>query len=286
MDMTMHMIESTNGVRVALHHVGGAGKPLLICHATGFHGRAYDPMAVALMGHFDVWAIDLRGHGASTAPESGDFAWVGMAEDVAVAIDHIDSGPVIGVGHSLGGASILLAELERPGLFAAAYLYEPIVFPSDRVEGPDENPMSGPARKRRPVFPSKQAAIDRYGSRPPLNVLRVDALAAYVEHGFVETETGEVRLACEPEAEARTFEATDKMTLERLDGLELPLVVAAGAPVPGTDLAAFAAATVEGVAGARLCSHPELGHFGPLEDPDRIAQEVIDWLAAPASEQG
>ncbi len=276
--MTIHMLESTEGVQVALHHVGGDGRPMLICHATGFHGRAYQPMAEVLAAHFDVWAVDMRGHGAATIPANGDFAWTGMARDVAVAIDHIDAGPVVGFGHSMGGAAILLAELESPGTFSAAYLYEPIVFPAERMEGRGENPMAGPARKRRPVFASRAAALERYGSRPPLNGLRGDALAAYVEYGFVDTDDGDVRLACEPESEARTFEADDKMTLDRLGPLQLPLMVAAGASVPGPNPAEFAPAIVAGVDGAQLRMHQDLGHFGPLEDPDRIADEIIDWL--------
>ena len=32
------MVESTDGVVVALHDLGGAGPPLLFLHATGCHG--------------------------------------------------------------------------------------------------------------------------------------------------------------------------------------------------------------------------------------------------------
>ena len=60
-------------------------------------------------------------------------------------------------GHSVGGATVLLAELARPGLLDAAYLYEPIVWPVGFAhEGP--NPMAGPARRRREVFGSRAEA--------------------------------------------------------------------------------------------------------------------------------
>ena len=38
-------VPSSGGVAVALHDLGGTGAPLLVCHATGFHGRMYAPLA-------------------------------------------------------------------------------------------------------------------------------------------------------------------------------------------------------------------------------------------------
>ena len=268
-------VESSSGVRISLHRLGGTGPDLLICHATGFHGLTYAPLARYLTGHFTVWALDFRGHGSSEAPADGDFGWAGMAADVRSAIDAIGTGPVVGFGHSLGGAAILLAELTRPGSIAGAFLYEPIVFPREVLLARPENPMSGPARKRRDVFPSRREARKRYASRPPLDELRTDALAAYVEHGFVDTDDGEVRLACLPEHEARTYEADVDFTLERLDGLALPLTVAIGLAEDDPGPAALAPAVVEAVAGARLLEYPDLGHFGPLHAPARIAADIV-----------
>ncbi|MCP3934828.1 MAG: alpha/beta hydrolase, partial [Actinomycetia bacterium] len=102
-----YRVPSSDGVELTLHHLGGTGPPLLISHATGFHGLAYAPMARALGTDFDVWAIDLRGHGGSTPPACGDFVWRGMADDVTAAIAEIGVEPVFGVGHSMGGAAIL-----------------------------------------------------------------------------------------------------------------------------------------------------------------------------------
>jgi pimeloyl-ACP methyl ester carboxylesterase len=265
-------------VELAVHHLGGHGPGLLVCHATGFHGLAYAPMARDLARVADVWALDFRGHGSSTPPRSGDFTWDGMADDVLAAVDAIGTGPVLAVGHSLGGAAILLAELDRPGSITRAYLYEPIVFPREHVLGRAESPMSGPARNRRDVFPSKRAAFERYASRPPLDALRPDALAAYVEHGFVGTGTGEVRLACRPEHEARTFEAEDRMTLDRLADLDLPVVIGVGARAPHPGPADLAPAVAAAVRGSRLIEYADLGHFGPLQDPDRIAADVAATL--------
>ena len=43
-----HVIASTDGVELAVHDHGGAGPTLVFCHATGLHGRVWDPVADAL----------------------------------------------------------------------------------------------------------------------------------------------------------------------------------------------------------------------------------------------
>src|SRR3954447_18535795 len=118
-------VSSTNGVTIELHDLGGDGEPLIICHATGFCGRAYEPLAVGLRGFFHVWAIDFRGHGDSTVPADGDFAWTGMAEDLLAAVDAVGVPSSSGFGHALGGGVLFRAALARPGLLDSAYLYEP-----------------------------------------------------------------------------------------------------------------------------------------------------------------
>ena len=271
---TQVRVDSTDDVSIALHDLGGSGPELVICHATGFHGLAYAPMARALLEHHHVWAIDFRGHGASTPPAGGDFAWKGMAQDLLACVDAIGTQSVLAFGHSLGGATVLLAELTRPGVIRAAYLYEPIVFPREFLVGRSDNPMSGAARKRREVFASKAEALMRYASRPPLRVLRADSLAAYVEGGFEELEDGTVRLACRAEYEARTFECEEKMTLDRIGGISIPVTIGVGLVGGTPNPADFAPAIVEALIDARLVEYPLLGHFGPFEAPELIADDV------------
>ena len=279
--MIRHIVPSTDDVAIALHELGGAGPDLVICHATGFHGLAYEPFARRLQDDFTVWAIDFRGHGASTAPMSGDFAWRGMAEDLRACVDHIGCAGIFAVGHSMGGAAILLAELANPGTITASYLFEPIVFPADFVVASAENVMGTAARNRREVFSTKREALERYSGRPPLSALDSDALAAYVEHGFVDLDDGTIRLACRAEHEARTFECETKVTADRIEGVRLPMTVGAGTVGGNPNPADFAPSIVAAVPGATLIAYDDMGHFGPLEDPDRIAADVLAAFTAP-----
>lgn len=204
-----------------------------------------------------------------------------MAEDVQAVVDALGGGPIAAMGHSLGGASILLTALDDPAMFSSAYLFEPIVFSAEHLASRGDNPMAGPARKRRAVFESREAAIERYGSRPPLSVLHPDAMAAYVNYGFVDTDDGQVTLACTPESEAATFEAEDKMTFDRLVGIKVPALVAVGMETPERPGPAdWAPDIAKTLAGGELREHRDLTHFGPLEAPERIAADIAAWAHA------
>jgi pimeloyl-ACP methyl ester carboxylesterase len=270
-------VPSTDGVVLEVHDLGGRGEALLIAHATGMCALAYGPLAVPLRRRFHVWALDFRGHGDSSPPVDGDFAWSGMGEDVLAAVDAAAAGPVYGVGHSMGGAALLLAELRRPGLLRSAYLYEPIILPENAPPLGDDNPMAAGSRRRRPTFASRAEALWRYANRPPLDRWRADVLAAYVTHGFREQEDGSVRLKCEPEHEARTFEAESKMSVDLVRGLRMPTTVAIGAEAQGSPApAAFGPSVAEAMPNARLESHRHLGHFGPLEAPNLVGDAVVE----------
>lgn len=272
-------IESTRGVSLALHCFGGDGPPLLINHATGFHARCYLPMAPRLTRHFTVWGVDFTGHGGSTSPTDGDFAWEGFADDVLAVVDHIGADSVCAFGHSMGGTATLLAERKRPGVIDRAFLYEPIVFPPEVLDArPRNSIMADAAAKRRAEFDSRADALARYASRPPLGLMRADALWCYVEYGFVDTDHGTVELACAPASEAATFNnagtaAKDVVTVQSRT------TIAFGRAVEDPSPAAFATPLAEALPNGRALGYDGLGHFGPLQDPDRIAADVIDFLA-------
>jgi pimeloyl-ACP methyl ester carboxylesterase len=269
-------VPSTNSVSVAVHNLGGSGEPLVILHATGFHGRAYAPMANVLKRHFQVWAVDLRGHGATNAPDNGDFAWNGMVNDLLCSVEALGIGPFHAFGHSMGGAVTLAAEVARPGLLQSAFVFEPIVMNPDwLVARGGVNPMSGPARKRREIFPNRAEAMARYASRMPLGLLRADALWAYVEHGFVDLPDGTVQLACRGESEARTFEGNDKITVAEVAGITTPITVAAGTISAGDAPDRLAEPLARALPRGRFVSYPFVGHFGPFQEPERIAADVL-----------
>lgn len=274
------LVASTGGVTLALHDMGGAdGAPiLLVLHATGFNGQMYEAVVAPLRNRYRIWAVDFRGHGASTIPSDGDFHWSGMADDVLNCIDELGGGPVDVFGHSMGAASAVAAAMRRPGAIRAGYLFEPIIRATGFGDPEGPNPMGAAARRRREIFPSRAEALDRYASRPPLNTLRADVLHAYVRYGFVDLPDGTVRLACRAESEARTFDAPGKLSVDDISDASGRFVIARGlrgsGPGPGTAAPAIA----EALPDASLVDYELVGHFGPFEMPDMVASDVAALL--------
>jgi pimeloyl-ACP methyl ester carboxylesterase len=265
-------------VTLALHDLGGDGPDLLLCHPTGFHAITWAPVASALASVAHCWAVDFRGHGDSTRPDSGSYDWHGMADDVLAVIDHLELTGVRGVGHSMGGAALLLAEEARPGTMAALWCYEPIVFPPFEALGTGtggESPLAAGARRRKAWFPDLAAARANYASKPPLGAFRPDALDAYVEGGFRPAggPDGGVELKCAPEVEASVFDmGGGHGGFAHLGEVACPVtVVASGDGAPPARAAEFVA---EALPQGRLVTMPELTHFGPMEDPKAVAAAV------------
>ena len=276
----MH-VPSTDGVTVALHDLGGDGPTLLVSHATGFCGRVYEPLAAARSSRFHVWALDFRGHGESTAPASEALHWHRITDDLAAAVAALGDEPIGVFGHSMGGACALLLEHRSPGSFAWAYVFEPIVRP-DAALFATSNPMAEQAARRRATFPSRAEVMLRYAERPPLSTLRADCLRAYVQHGFREDEDGSVTLRCAPAVEAGVFARSGDITLDDVEDVAVPVTVAFGAVESS---AVFSPAMLAGdvadrVQNGRLERFDRLGHLGPMQDPELVADSVLALAAS------
>jgi pimeloyl-ACP methyl ester carboxylesterase len=287
----MRLLPGPDGSQLAVHELGDGRRPTLLCHATGFHGLVWEPFAKALGDGFARWSMDFRAHGASVVPEGEVPGWAGFRDDVVAVIDGLDlpAGEVFGVGHSMGGAGLLLVEQLRPGTFAGLYLFEPITPPPGALgrgaqpgDEPAPNPLAEGAARRRPTFPSAAEALANYAAKPPLNRLRADALEAYVRHGFVPdpepgASEGAVRLACRPGDESLVYRGAPVHDgFDRLTEVRCPVVVAMG-DEPGP--AAFAPAIADQLPAGRLEVFDQLGHFGPLEAPDRVAAAAAAFAA-------
>ena len=179
-----------------------------------------------------------------------------------------------GVGHSKGAASLLLAEQARPGTFRALWLYEPVVVPTPFVREPDsDNPLSAGALRRRATFTSRDEAYDNYASKPPFSSLHPEVLRLYVDHGFTDNADGTVSLKCAPADEAAVYaHGLSHHAFAGLSTVRCPTTIAVGHDeVPP---AVFARPIAEALPDGRLVEFDQLGHFGPLEDPDVVAAAI------------
>ncbi len=272
-------VASSDHVSVAIHEFGGAGRPLLLSHATGFHGYCYLPIADELSDEFTSFALDYRGHGDTARPDDWAVEWERYGDDALVAARAIaPDGGLVGFGHSMGGAGLLMAAHRDPGLFDVIVVFEPIVFPPREIdphEGTENNGtvLSRGARKRRATFDSFDDAIANYSSKPPMMAFDPDVLRLYVAHGFRPSPEG-VRLKCDPEHEARTFDTGGAHTTwAELPHIDTKVVVVAGR-VDEFGPAAIAREIAEALPNATYVEHDEWNHFTPFIDPAAMAELV------------
>jgi pimeloyl-ACP methyl ester carboxylesterase len=268
------------GTDLVLHELGGNGDPALFAHATGFHGRVWAPVAARLKG-FSSWAPDLRAHGDSNVGDDPELNWDHFADDLLAVIDELGLVRPLGVGHSKGGAALLLAEQKRPGTFRGLWCWEPVVIPPGPT-GPADggNRLADGALNRRSSFASFEAALANFGSKPPMMAFAPEALEAYVRHGFQEGDDGAVHLKCRPEHESQVYRMGGRhRAWDGLGTVACPVVIARGSLDTGPP-AALAGPVVERLPHGRLEVHDDLGHFGPLEDPERVAASIQAFAAS------
>lgn len=277
----MHRLPSTDGVKLAVHDLGGEGPPLLMAHATGFCGPVLAPLAVHLTTRFHCWTYDARGHGDTETPTGLDWDWSGFADDVLTVVEGLGLDRPYGFGHSSGGAAMLDADARRPGTFAALWCYEPIVWPEVTEElKASRRPLISGALKRRDQFPSRQEAYDNFASKPPLESLDPKALRAYVDCGFSPDREG-VRLKCPPFVEAAIYrQGLVHDGFSRLHRVRCPVTIGRGDRSVAVELA-VARAQVDELPRATLVEFPDLGHFGPLEGPASAAEALLAAFDAP-----
>lgn len=91
-----------------------AAPPLLLLPAMTQTWDAWLPVIPALAPHFDIAAVDLRGHGTSDHPASG-YHLAEYAADVRALTAALGWARPAVIGHSLGGSVARVTEARHPG---------------------------------------------------------------------------------------------------------------------------------------------------------------------------
>jgi pimeloyl-ACP methyl ester carboxylesterase len=107
---------------VALHYEErGSGLPVVLLHGYPLDHTLWRAQIAALSDAYRVIAPDLRGHGASPAPE-GEYSMEALAADVAALLDRLSVERAVWAGHSLGGYVALAALRTLPERVAGLVL--------------------------------------------------------------------------------------------------------------------------------------------------------------------
>lgn len=139
-------VPTDDGAEIVLTHHAGAGEPVVLCHGISSNARFWDLDAdhslaewLAARG-YDVWNLDLRGHGLAERDEHGHRQRAGWTvddygtEDLPTAFAYVlaqtGASQLHYVGHSMGGMvlAVYLATHPDPPLASATVVGSPLDF--------------------------------------------------------------------------------------------------------------------------------------------------------------
>jgi pimeloyl-ACP methyl ester carboxylesterase len=107
-------VVSLNGVQI-YYEVYGNGAPLILLHGYAGSSKSWLPYVSEYTNDFEVYLIDLKGHGKS-GPYQENLSIKSAASDVDALIKHLKLKSLNAIGFSYGGDVLFQLALLHPGL--------------------------------------------------------------------------------------------------------------------------------------------------------------------------
>lgn len=247
----------------------GSGPPVVLLHGGALDGRmwAHQVPALAAAG-YRVVVPDARGHGRSSTP-TAPFR---QADDVAGVVRHLDAGPAVLVGLSMGGGAAVDATLEHPDLVRAV-----VTVGSGTNEGTFTDPftldvLDALRQAEANVDPAAWIAASlRFAAGPHRRLEELDpALVDTLREMMAHTLSTHIR----PDAVAPHHVAG---SWERLAEITVPVRVVLG-ELDTADHLAVGRRLVAGVPDGREVLLPGTAHYPPLERPEQFTSALRTFL--------
>lgn len=251
-----------NGARLAyVHHAGPRRRPPLVFvhgYALRSTGSIYAPLIDALTADFDVYALDMRGHGAS-ASSFANWSQAAIADDVAGFVKKLGLRGAVYAGHSLGGFTGLFAQIRHPGTFSALALLATAVASGGAP--PAGLKESFVTRGKDPIF-ARSAFAPMYVRPGPGDIERAVASVGLID-------------ASVHEAFFSNFAAT--VITERLREVRVPVLLVNGAKDVVVSPAEQHLTAAE-LARGKDVTFSAQGHMLPIENPAATARELLAFF--------
>jgi len=257
-------------------------------HANGCPPATCNPLLDLLETHYHVFGMLLR----PLWPEANMMdirSWIPFSDDLLRFLSDRGTGPVIGVGHSIGGIVTLRAALRDPGKFRALALFDPVLFVPPflilwnllRVVGLGKrlHPKIPGALKRRKNFDDLEQVFQAYRTRPVFRYIIDENLRACIAGITKAGANGDYELVFSPEWEAHIY-LTGLLDFDILQGmhiLEMPTLIIKGAE---TDTFMEKAANLVKKRNQKIRIEvlERSTHLLPLEHPQKIFDMTHSFL--------
>ena len=262
--------------------------PILMAHATGFHGRVWDKTIAAMPDAYRIIAVELRGHGRSQYTKPID-TWQSIATDLGELVQSLSLCGAIGVGHSMGAHCITQLAHDLPDVFGRLVLVDPVISPPKTYEfdrhaefsGPHDHPIAA----RRSKFESWRAMQDHFRDRHPYSLWQPSVLEDYCRYGLRPCASGNgYELACAPIVEASVYYVQRHGNIHHLlPNITIPVTVLRAQMRTADEWKMMnftKSPTWEALAdqfpNGRDVYLPKLTHFIPMQDPNLVARFIVD----------
>src|SRR6185369_5976898 len=130
---------SGDGVELAFGYWPGRGSPVIAIHGLTASFLSFAGVAERLSGRRPLFAPDLRGRGDSDKPQ-GPYGMAQHARDVAAAMQTLEFGPSVIVGHSMGAFVATALASQNPELVSGIVMIDGGYIP-DLPVGVDSSQM-------------------------------------------------------------------------------------------------------------------------------------------------
>lgn len=211
-------------------------KRIHLLHGTGFSAMTLAAMASQLPADWSIWLTDVPGHGYSTQPSTKMPNWQKMANTVADAIylqaNVKEDGPLVGIGHSMGGVLTLFAATKYPDLFSEIILLDPVLFQTEMLIAQALMRATGTWRQRAMVksvsnrtatWPSLAAMEESIASKAFYKPWHSQAIKDYCQFSTTTNAQQAVSLSCQPSWEASIFGSYPKGLWHTVRHINVPV---------------------------------------------------------------
>lgn len=276
-------LDSPDQLRLhVLHWQGPANaSKILLVHGFTHHAWVWAGLAQRLRVHFDVYALDFRGHGDSSWDAQHRYLHEHLQNDIRHTVEALSLQGCHLIGHSLG-ARVAMLTLEQQTALASSFTI---------IDTGPEVGAAGAAKVRRDAEsqPSTFGSVDAFHSylRSIYSLANADALAAFAmhslrhdgEHFSLKMDPGFTRALWNPNSyhnDSRDLRAPlNEKLWDALASLRIPTLVLRGAASAILSRQTAEKMTNDVIPNARLKSVPMAGHAVMLDNPD-VATDVIE----------
>ena len=272
----------SNGVKHHYMEWGSPGSPdLVMFHAVGMCAQIWNHAARDLAKDYHVYSFDLRGHGDTEHP-GGGFTFMQIGEDVASVLQTLGLEGSIGVGHSAGGMSMLIADSLVPGIICKGVLVDTRVgdSPMALLSPEEQKERIQRTLQKRSVWESREVMYAAYRDRRVFKPWTDEVFGDYIEFGTRPLGDGRVELKCLPQVEENFYQNRRELdTSQVLRGLGGEYLLLVG-DYDGAQTPQDAAVLHLGreTKGFRVKELGAGSHFVPMEHPDLVLREIRSFI--------